>query len=117
MLRFELAKPRLKVSWEGIPLRSFRNVWNQSLLALPESSMSLNVSAAHNSAQTAITRMATKSWSLLRLMRGSGTRARGATKFVVVSLFVESSGCFYIPPYLDTWTKKYCAILSHSAFS
>ena len=74
------AKTRLKVSWEGIPPRSFRNVWNQSRLALPKSSMSLNVSAAHKSAQTAITRMSTRSWSLLRLMRGSGTRARCATR-------------------------------------
>ena len=76
------AKTRLKVSWDGIPLRSLRKLLNQSYFALPKSSMSLKVSPAHSKVQTPITKMSTRSWSFRRSMRGSGTCAKCATRLV-----------------------------------
>src|SRR6267143_6520153 len=81
-----------------MPLRSVRNVLNQSYLARPKSSMSLNVSPAQSNVQTAITRISIRSWSLVRSTRGSESDLKCSTK-----LSVE---CFCILLYLDTTPKS-----------
>src|SRR5215211_2877864 len=66
-------KTRRKVSCDGIPLGKARDFLNQLSLAHPNSAISSHVSAAQMVAQTAMTRMSTNLWSLVRSRRGSGT--------------------------------------------
>ena len=65
------ANTRVKVSCEGMPLGNSRNVWNHSILTLPNSSTSSQLSAPAIMAQMAMTRMSRSLCSLVRSMRGS----------------------------------------------
>ena len=58
---FKRPKTRPNVSWEGMPLGSFRNLANQSLLALPNSSISTQLSAPQITAPRVMTMMSSSS--------------------------------------------------------
>src|ERR1051326_2247365 len=70
------AKPRLKVSWEGMPLGNSRNVANQSRLTSPNSAISSQDSAPQMTAQLTITRISINRCKRVRSTRGSSTWAK-----------------------------------------
>src|SRR5689334_6885553 len=82
------ANTRLNVSCEGMPLARERNVLNHSDLAFPKSSMSLKLWPPHRKVQMAMTKISTRSCSLVRLTRGSDMSRKDSAKL--------DAGCFCI---------------------
>lgn len=64
-----------KVSWEGRPLGRSKKERNQENLAVPNASISAQLSAPQMTAQTAMVRMSSKWWRLVRSTRGSSSAA------------------------------------------
>ena len=73
---FRLANTRPRVSCDGIPLGRWRNVFSQSSLASPKSSIATNESAPDRTATSDRTRILASGCSRVRSMRGSGIAAK-----------------------------------------
>src|SRR5580692_6635733 len=73
---FSTAKTRLKVSWLGMPLGSFRKRAKKSFFALPNSSMVYHESASHSTAHRAMTMTSVNSCLRARWSRGSRRGAK-----------------------------------------
>ena len=76
---------RPKVSWDGMPLGSFRNRSNHSRLAFPNSSISPQLSAPQTTAHRVITMMSKSSWPLARPLLGSSNSAKCSAMGIIPS--------------------------------
>ena len=70
---------RPKVSWDGMPWGSRKNRLNHSRRALPNSSISTQLSAPQITPQMVMTMLSSNSWRLARSARGSTSPAKCST--------------------------------------
>ena len=70
------AKTRPKVSWLGMPRGRARKVRSQGSLARPNAATATQLSAPHSTAHSAMVRISSSRWALVRATRGSGSAAK-----------------------------------------